>query len=351
MDKDIEFEPVSVRVLLAKIGVVAIALITSLSFLALYVPPQVTVFFQWIGVLLPFLLGCNLILLVIGIYKRSWYSICALIAILSNFHYFSKIVQINKQENVRQADISLATYNVRQFKMVYNMSSIDHIADFIASNKVNALCLQEVPPDYSLADLRRAFNYMPYAIMTGSKDGHNQLAILSKYPLDSVQTVSFEERPNCALFADMTVKNEKIRIGNCHLQTTNWNQVKGALYMPDSGGGWLEAFQVVSSNFRYRGKQVDELQEMMGKSPYPMLMCGDFNNSPISYSYNTIKGNLKDAFCEAGNGYGYTYTNLKKLFRIDFVFFSDAKFQAWNYRTGDVDYSDHLPVLTDFTMN
>jgi endonuclease/exonuclease/phosphatase (EEP) superfamily protein YafD len=89
----------------------------------------------------------------------------------------------------------------------------------------------------------------------------------------------------------------------------------------------------------------------MDKSPCPTLMCGDFNNSPNSYSYHRIKGNLKDAFREAGNGYGYTYNNLMKLFRIDFVFFSGTKFQAVNYRTGNVDFSDHLPVLVDFKIN
>lgn len=352
MNNNSEFKPISIRQLLAKAGLIILMIVTSISFLALYVPPQTTVIFQWIGVSLPFLLLCNLLLLVVGIFKRSWYSICPLIAILSNFHYFQQIVQYNRQDVADSAQIRFATYNVHGFKMVYNISSMDQIAEYLSSNKINTICLQEVPADCSIADLKRAFSTMPYVITTGGVAGANQLAILSKYPLDSVKTVSFHERPNCALFADLTINHEKVRIGNCHLQTTNWNQVKGVFISPQyTDRNWYDALELMSSNFKLRGGQVDSLRYLMDDSPYPLLISGDFNNTPISYSYHKIKGDLKDAFRESGNGYGFTYRYFRKLFRIDFVFYSGAKFQSTNYRTGDITYSDHLPVLVDISMH
>jgi len=346
-----EPKPIRLRKLFGKTAYVVLMLLTSLSFLALFVPPQTLVFFQWLGVCLPFLLFFNVIFLIIAFYKRSWYSICPLVAILANFHYFPQKIQFNTPVEAPSVDIKFATFNVQEFKMIYNLSSMEQIADYLAQNGVNTVCLQEVPGDHSVAALQRVFTTMPHVVITGGKSGQLQLAILSKYPLDSVRTVSFEERVNCALFADILVKNQKIRLGNYHLQTTNWNQVKGALIpQQESKGNWLDALGTISQNFRYRGRQVDSLRSIMDRSPYPMIMSGDFNNTPFSYSYSTIKGDLKDAFREAGNGYGYTYRYFMKLFRIDFVFFNGDKFQALKYRTGDVDFSDHLPVLVDLNI-
>ncbi|MEN5194438.1 endonuclease/exonuclease/phosphatase family protein [Sphingobacterium faecium] len=346
------YKPMRMHILLAQVACVLLMLVTSLAFMALYVSPQTTVLFQWIGVSLPFLLFGNLIFLFIALYRRSWYSICPMIAILANFHYFSQMVRQHTGEEVHMVDIRFATFNVREFKMIYNMSSMEQIAEYLSSNKINTICLQEVPAECSVADLKRVFTSMPYVVITGGRPGQNQLAILSAYPLDHVTTVSFEERPNCSLFADMTIKNEKVRIANCHLQTTNWNQVKGTIFQQEHDkGSWIEAFAKMSSNFRYRSRQVDTIRSIIDRSPHPIIVGGDFNNSPVSYAYNTIKGDLKDAFREVGNGYGYTYRNLLKLYRIDFVLFSGTKLQVSNYRTGDVDFSDHLPVLVDVTIN
>lgn len=344
--------PIRIRSLMGKSAYVVLMLITSLSFLALYISPETFVFFQWIGVVLPILLFCNLFFLIIGLYKRSWYSICPLIAILANFHYYPHKFQMHQPEEGNLAEIKFATYNVHEFKMIYNISSMEQIAEYFSDNKVNTVCLQEVPADCTEADLKQMFTNMPFVITTGGRDKHFQLAILSKYPLDSISTISFPERPNCALFADITVNKEKIRIANFHLQTTNWNQVKGTFMSPeDSRQSWTDALGVISSNFRFRGKQVDSLRRILDLSPYPLIVSGDFNNTPVSYGYKTIKGDLKDAYREAGNGYGYTYRYFMKLFRIDFVLYSDAKLKAKNYRTGDIDFSDHLPILVDIAMD
>jgi len=347
-----EPQPVRIRATLGKVAYVILMIVTSLSFMALYVSPETFVVFQWIGVVLPMLLLCNLFFLIIGLYKRSWYSICPIIALLANFHYYPHKFQMHRPEEGNLAEIKFATYNVREFKMNYNLSSMEQIADYFSTNQVNTICLQEIPADCTVEDLKRVFQNMPYVVKTGGKGKHFQLAILSKYPLDSISTISFPERPNCALFADMVVNHEKVRIANCHLQTTNWNQVKGTLlYEEHTSGSWTDALDVISSNFRFRGRQVDSLRSILDRSPYPLIVSGDFNNTPVSYGYQTIKGDLKDAYQEAGNGYGYTYRYFMRLYRIDYVLYSDSKLQAKNYRTGDIDYSDHLPVLVDIGMN
>ncbi len=352
MKHHLEPQPIHICATLGKTVYVILMIFTSLSFMALYVSPETFVLFQWIGVVLPVLLLCNLLFLIISLYKRSWYTICPLIALLANFHYYPHKFQMHRPEEGNLAEIKFVTYNVREFKMNYKMSSMEQIADYFSTNKVNTICLQEIPKDCTVKELKSVFKHMPYIVTTRGEGKHFQLAILSKYPLDSISTISFPERPNCALFADMIVNHEKVRIVNCHLQTTNWNQVKGTLlYEGHTHSSWTDALSLISSNFRFRGKQVDYLRSILDRSPYPLIVSGDFNNTPVSYGYKTIKGDLNDAYREAGNGYGYTYRYFMKLYRIDYVLYSDTKLQAKNYRTGAVDYSDHVPVLVDIDMN
>jgi endonuclease/exonuclease/phosphatase (EEP) superfamily protein YafD len=81
------------------------------------------------------------------------------------------------------------------------------------------------------------------------------------------------------------------------------------------------------------------------ESPYPLVVCGDFNDTPASYTYRKIKGGLEDSFVAAGKGYAYTYRYLRRLLRIDYLFYSRDIFKATGYNSPDLEYSDHKPVI------
>ena len=79
------------------------------------------------------------------------------------------------------------------------------------------------------------------------------------------------------------------------------------------------------------------------KSPYPVIVCGDFNDTPVSYAYRQVRGNLKDAFVESGWGISNTYNGVLPSIRIDYILF-DQKIKAVNYNRDKVIFSDHFPV-------
>ena len=85
------------------------------------------------------------------------------------------------------------------------------------------------------------------------------------------------------------------------------------------------------------------MAEHIRKSPYPVIVCGDFNDTPVSYAYRTVLGDLKDAFVESGRGISNTYNGILPSFRIDYILY-DPKFSAGNYRRDKVYLSDHFPV-------
>jgi len=74
-----------------------------------------------------------------------------------------------------------------------------------------------------------------------------------------------------------------------------------------------------------------------------VIVCGDFNDTPVSYAYRKVRGNLKDAFIESGWGTSNTYNGELPSFRIDYIL-CDHKFTAQNYHRDRVYYSDHFPI-------
>ncbi|WP_315819497.1 endonuclease/exonuclease/phosphatase family protein [Paraflavitalea speifideaquila] len=98
-----------------------------------------------------------------------------------------------------------------------------------------------------------------------------------------------------------------------------------------------------------RGTQVDIVREQLDKSPYPVIICGDFNDVPNSYTYFHIRGSRQDAFIAASNGIGRTYRDIGPTLRIDYIM-ADKKFEVVQCKRFEVPYSDHYPVLADLKL-
>jgi endonuclease/exonuclease/phosphatase family metal-dependent hydrolase len=99
----------------------------------------------------------------------------------------------------------------------------------------------------------------------------------------------------------------------------------------------------LKSAFQTRAGQVREIKNIIDKTPYRVIICGDFNDTPVSYSYQKLRGDFNDAFVSSGSGFGRTYIGKLPSFRIDNIFHSD-NFKSYNFQAYDFRASDHLPV-------
>jgi endonuclease/exonuclease/phosphatase family metal-dependent hydrolase len=95
---------------------------------------------------------------------------------------------------------------------------------------------------------------------------------------------------------------------------------------------------------------VDILSAHIRQSPYPTIVCGDFNDTPVSYTYHKMRGKLVDAFIESGSGIGNTYLGNFPSFRIDYIFHSKS-FRSCCFRTDRINMSDHYPVMCTLSLN
>jgi endonuclease/exonuclease/phosphatase family metal-dependent hydrolase len=95
-----------------------------------------------------------------------------------------------------------------------------------------------------------------------------------------------------------------------------------------------------------RAEQAATLRAHIDECPYPVIVCGDFNDTPVSFTYRTVKGDLEDSFTQSGKGTANTYNGKLPSFRIDYIFYSPV-FTSYNFEVSNLNHSDHFPISCD----
>lgn len=324
-------------------------LLSILAILAWWIPPSEFILIQWFGLLMPFINTISFVLLILIGLKRQLNYILLITNFIGILCYCPLVFQwspLSESPDPNSQLIRFASYNVHNMQAEYGLSSLDRVADFVNEEQIEILCMQEVPAEYDSTLLLNAFKSMPYILISEDEvESESRLVILSKYPLKSPRTLSDMYRPHYAFFVDLDYKGEIVKIINCHLQTTNWNQSYKTRKTIN-----VDVISRLSDNFLKREIQTNAIKNILNNISDPLILAGDFNDSPLSYTYGALVQGLEDSFLQAGNGYGSTYRYLGGVYRIDYVFFNKNYFKAANYRTVNVNYSDHLPVLVDLMM-
>jgi len=314
------------------------------------------------GLIQPILILLNIAFLVYWVIRVKYWVIIPIFALVTNFESISSVFQIpfknnsildNGEENFR-----IGTYNVKGFYHGQRNLTVSMTSDFMKEKQVDILCLQEVDFDtiFSIDSIYMAFNNLPYRSVVISERPGFSLMILSKFPILQSGRIRFVHEGNQAMYSDLLVNGDTLRIFNFHLQTTNFNQARFPLVPEHWLWDWtgeakksMRVYDVLRSNFSKRTQQAAYLQSKIIETKYPTLVCGDMNANPSSYTYHQIKGTLKDGFKTCGSGYEYTLNGLHKLFRIDYIFHSKT-LRGLNYNSYVLDFSDHKPVIMETSL-
>jgi len=177
------------------------------------------------------------------------------------------------------------------------------------------------------------------------------LAIFSRFPIiHSGEVLNEESKHQHAIFADVNTGEDTIRVYNTHLQSMSIDENKIGEF-EQAKENYLNIAKKLRFGFVERAKQVDNLVNHILQSPYPVIVCGDFNDLPYSYTYLTLKQHLSNAFEEAGHGFGFSYNGKLFFLRIDNQFYSkQLRATSFNiYR--DISYSDHFPIRAEYSLN
>jgi endonuclease/exonuclease/phosphatase family metal-dependent hydrolase len=216
------------------------------------------------------------------------------------------------------------------------------MVDFIKAKSPDVISFQEYHPHKNI-DL--SFFKYKFEKLSGKKVKYGQ-AIYSQYPIINSGSVEFPNTSNNAIFADIVKGQDTIRIYNVHLQSLRIDANVEKLKQENSD--WI--LKRVEQTFKMQQEQTELFLKHKANCPYKMIICGDFNNSAYSYVYKEIKGDLKDAFKMAGNGFGRTYNFKFFPIRIDFIF-AESEFEVTDFKTFDNKYSDHFPILATYKLH
>jgi endonuclease/exonuclease/phosphatase family metal-dependent hydrolase len=266
-------------------------------------------------------------------------------------------------ENTADTQIKVLTYNVMSFAWKpHTERSPNLILDYIVKSDADIVCLQEYEVEVSggdhLADVtvRRVLKKYPYrSIIELKKMGKKAisgLAVYSKYPILRSQRISYSSDYNGSSLHEIDIHGKKLLLVNNHLESfkltaKDRTQYSGVVTSFDTKS--LEEIGItfrhkLGSAFRTRARQAEAVNAAIRENPADyILVCGDFNDTPVSYTYRTISKGLTDAFVASGSGTGITYHANFFWFRIDYILHSPNIRSS--YCTVDkVDYSDHYPV-------
>ena len=158
------------------------------------------------------------------------------------------------------------------------------------------------------------------------------MAIYSNYPQINKGTVSIkgERMNNTCIFSDILIFSDTIRIYNIHL-ASNWFDKSDLDFIENPEiskqairKGLFGITKRLKISFQKRAIQVEVIKKHMQNSPYPIVLCGDFNDTPNSFAYHTISKGMQDAFLEKGSGLGSTFLGKIPFLRIDHILHSPS---------------------------
>ena len=275
------------------------------------------------------------------------------IVLLVGITFFNKFYKFSAKEfQESDKDFTVMSYNVRLFN-VFKWLDRDDIPDvileFINSENPDILCIQEFSNSANI-DLK-VYPYK-YVLMEGKQIKTGQ-AIFSKFPIIDQGNIVFPNSNNNVVFADIKKGKDIIRVYNMHLQSIkispDVNEISENIDVIDQQKSKF-LFIRISKAFKQQQEQAAIFKEHEKDCKYPIIICGDMNNSAFSYVYRNIKGKLKDSFEEAGEGFGATYKFKYYPARIDYIFADETmdvkKFESFP----DFQNSDHFPIMVKLSM-
>ena len=333
-----------------------------------YISPDSFWILAFFGLAFPIFLIINLGFIIYWFAQARVQGCFSLIAILIGAKTCLGFIQIDiSNKKISNTDIKVMSYNSMLFDL-YNWSknaqSRNLILTSLAEENPDILCLQEFytseqKGDFNnidtVSNLLSAKNYHVEYTVTLRKEDHWGIATFTKYPIIKKGKIEFNTRSNnICIYTDVLIKKDTVRIYNMHLQSISFSKADYKFIAEVNNDSTDTKDEVEKSKsilrrlkraFVKRGKQADIIDLHISNCNYKIILCGDFNDTPASYVYHTIRGKLKDAFIESGSGFEQTYAGKFPRFRIDYILHS-SNFKAKNYHHLTETLTDHYPIVT-----
>lgn len=287
----------------------------------------------------PILCFINLFFFLFWFFRFKWPALISILFFLINLNSLQLIYQIKPNAISTSRGLNIMSFNVRsfnRFKWLENKNVPESIAKFIQKISPDIICFQEFDNVLSPKFGEYKFKiFKPY-----KSNGRVGSCIVSKYPLINGKEILFENSLNGGMQSDLIWKRDTLRIYNIHFESLKINS-KDTLFSSENSKQILNKLRKV---FTFQKNQMSMFIELIDKNKFPEIICTDLNNNAFSDTYNFISKGRSDAFLEKGSGFGSTYRFPFFPLRIDYIFTS-KNITVLDFKTYDIDLSDHKPIL------
>ncbi len=353
---------------------IILVLVFLLACLVPYLDPGNWWFISFLGLAFPFLL-LLVLLFFLGwlMLMRPRYALISGVAMLIGWNSISVLLSFHTPqkfiEKKEPGHIRVASWNVARFiELRRNTNSGSEtrlkMLELLKEQNADILCLQEFhtstnPDYYNNIEAVQALGY-PYFYFSYDADGDQHYyssIIFSRLPIIDSGKVRYPRPslPEVLLYADLQVGQDTIRVYATHLQSLQFNRhdyeriekiksVEDSLLANSKG-----ILSKLKKGITFRSIQADIVHGVMINTPHPYLLCADLNDVPNSYTYFTVRDDLRDAFLEKGTGIGRTFTSLSPTLRIDYIL-TGHQFGIRQYKRVTRRYSDHFMQVADLEL-
>ena len=331
-----------------------------LSYVSSYIDPakfSIPIFF---GLYFIPILAINFLLLLIALLSRSKSAWITIIALLPSLLFAERFVRLGGGKESGASKIKLETYNVGLFrlskdKMTYSQT-MDSILSQIENCDADIVCLQEVYLNNRQVanSILPKYRWRSFHLISHKNGKQSGNIIFSRHRIAKGGVIKFKNSTNLSVYADIVIGDDTLRVYNNHLQsyaispTSLLQKIRTKkTFSEEMGNEILSVHNKFRNTVIQRSHQVNKVLDNISKSPYPYIVCGDFNDIPMSYTYHRFSSGRKDTFKEAGRGFSASFSLLWPLFRIDYVFIPE-NFKGISHKTIRCKFSDHYPVIAVF---
>jgi len=355
------------RVVLILNILAAIAML--IAYLAPVINPARMFFPALFGLAYPYILIVHLVFICYWLIRLKEEILISVIVTLLGWSYLNNLLPLNLRPSAIPVNITqdrflkALSYNVRGFD-IYHWSeepeAKKEIFKFLEEQEPQLLCLQEYYTSslsgQTHADISRQLKYLPHNAVYYAADHTNRngfgIATFSKYPILKKSRIPFNSSFNAAMYTDILFQSDTLRVFNIHLQSIGL-QEDNYVFMDTArlkyNNEQMSEIRAIGSRlktaFSMRAEQANVIASYIRDSPHPVIVMGDFNDTPQSYAYRKIKRGMDDAFRKSGRGFGNTYAGELPSFRIDYIMYSPPLLST-EFQRIKTDHSDHYPVST-----
>ncbi len=317
------------------------AVLTAGGYLASYLHPSRSTLVQSIGLFMPWLLMANAVFLLFWIsLRRKWWWL-SLGALLLGFNQIPRFVgfHFNQDEDANQ--MVVCSYNSKSYNESNRLETF--LLEINTQYDLDILCLQEISK-----------NHLPLVKKTSNlahTHFHKGKMILTNYPIKDRGNIQFDNSVNGCLWVDLKKGHQIFRVYNIHLHSNRITREAETIIdniYTDKAQALTKIRRMVGSYqvaCQERAEQVHSILQHVDQCKHPVVIVGDFNDTPFSYTYQQFIERLDDVFILKGLGFGSTYAGTLPGLKIDYIFV-DEKFEALSHQILRTKISDHFPVLS-----